>query len=89
MNETPQNGIIIYTTDDGKSSIALFARDDPPPSPRFQARRTPRRLIFAFYGVMLPKIIEIPERKTEKYGGRKSRKRFFAIGRRNKTTKYT
>ena len=27
MNETPQNGIIIYTTDDGKSSISLFARD--------------------------------------------------------------
>ncbi len=27
MNEAPQDGIIIYTTEDGKSSISLFARD--------------------------------------------------------------
>ena len=27
MNEAPRDGIIIYTTDDGKSSISLFARD--------------------------------------------------------------
>ena len=27
MNEVPQNGIIIYTTDDGRSNISLFARD--------------------------------------------------------------
>lgn len=27
MNETPQNEIIIYNTEDGKSSISLFARD--------------------------------------------------------------
>jgi len=27
MNETPRDGIIIYTTDDGKSNISLFARD--------------------------------------------------------------
>ena len=27
MNETPGNEIIIYTTEDGQSSISLFARD--------------------------------------------------------------
>ena len=27
MNENPQNQIIIYKTDDGKSNITLFARD--------------------------------------------------------------
>ena len=27
MNEVPHGGIIIYTTDDGKSNISLFARD--------------------------------------------------------------
>ena len=27
MNDSPQDHIIIYKTDDGKSSISLFARD--------------------------------------------------------------